>query len=427
MGEVETLMNKLCPNNVEYKLFNEVAFYIRGVSYNKTKEVNDGGEGYKLLRANNITLSSNTLNFEDIKTIDYSVNVKENQMLIKDDILICAGSGSKEHIGKVAYIDENIDYTFGGFMGVIRTKKEILNPRYMFHIMTSPIFKEHLFKVSNSSTINNINNDTWKNFRIPVPTLEIQKEIVHILDSFTSISKKLSEELIERKKQFQYYIDYYYSLDNKEVTDKNIFKLEDLGTIIRGKRFVHADAVEENGIPAIHYGELYTYYGISATKTKSQIRKDIPKTLRYAEKNDVIIVGAGENNTDIGVGVAWLGDYKVAIHDACYIFHTENNSNVEPKYLSYYLRSTMYHQQIKKYVSEGKICALSAQGIGKSSIYLPSIIEQKRIVEILDTFDKLINDKEKGILAEFEYRQKQYEYYRLKLLSFNRKEKENFE
>ena len=88
MSKIDDLINKLCPNGVEYMYFNNVASYIRGVSYNKTKEINNGDEGYKLLRANNITLETNTLNFEEIKIIDYSVRVKENQYLKKNDILI---------------------------------------------------------------------------------------------------------------------------------------------------------------------------------------------------------------------------------------------------------------------------------------------------------------------------------------------------
>ena len=194
-----------------------------------------------------------------------------------------------------------------------------------------------------------------------------------------------------------------------------IVRLEDIGTFERGKRFVHADAVE-NGIPCIHYGELYTYYGAIADKHKSEIRKDIEKEkkLRYAKKNDVVIVGAGENDMDIGVGVAWLGDYQIAVHDACYIFSHEQN----PKYISYCLRTYSYHQQIKKFVSRGKICAISSLGIGKAYICLPSLDKQREIVEKIEKFDNLVNNISRGIPAEIEARRKQYEYYRDKLLTF---------
>lgn len=124
--------------------------------------------------------------------------------------------------------------------------------------------------------------------------------------------------------------------------------ISEIGTLRRGKRFVHADAVDK-GIPCIHYGELYTYYGISTVTTKSFVREDLASKLRYAHRSDVIIVGAGENDTDIGIGVAYLGDNEVAIHDACYIL----SHNMDPQYISYCLRTDAYHKQIKKYVSSG--------------------------------------------------------------------------
>ncbi len=137
MSKLDDLINKLCPSGVEYKLFFDVCDYIRGITYSKNDELNDGSEGIKVFRANNITLKTNTLNFEDVKVVSHDVRVKETQLLKKDDILICAGSGSKEHIGKVAYIFENLDYTFGGFMGVVRSKENKLNSGFLFHILTS--------------------------------------------------------------------------------------------------------------------------------------------------------------------------------------------------------------------------------------------------------------------------------------------------
>ena len=78
----------------------------------------------------------------------------------------------------------------------------------------------------------------------------------------------------------------------------------------------------------------------------------------------------------------------------------------------------MYHQQIKRYVCEGKICSISADGVGRSLIPLPSLEEQEKIVSVLDRFDKLCMDLSIGLPAEIEARQKQYEYYRDRILSF---------
>ena len=136
--------------------------------------------------------------------------------------------------------------------------------------------------------------------------------------------------------------------------------------------------------------------------------------MRYADPGDVIIVGAGENNIDIGVGLSWEGKEPVAVHDACYTLKHSQNS----RYISYYLRSSYYHNQIKRWVSEGKICSISAQSLGKALIPIPPIDEQNRIAEILCGFEELCNDIVSGLPAEIEARQKQYEYYRDKLLSF---------
>lgn len=414
MSKLDDLINKLCPDGVEYKNFFDICDYIRGITYSKTDEINVGNDGIKVLRANNITLDSNTLNFSDIKIISNNVKIKDSQWLTKDDILICAGSGSKEHIGKVAFVREDLKMTFGGFMGVIRSKFEFLNSSYLFHILTSQMFKKHLAKVSaaSSSTINNINNDTWKGFELPVPPIEIQNEIVRILDNFTELEEELEEELEARRRQYEYYRDSLL-FENKKSEMKT---LDEIGTFERGRRFVHADDRDE-GIPCIHYGELYTYYGISATQVKTHINPELTTKFRYAEKNDVVIVAAGENKIDIGVGVAWLGDEKVAIHDACYIFRHKQN----PKYISYLLRTYNYHLQIKKYVAEGKICAISAEGLGKAKLPFPPIDEQNRIVKILDRFEAHCNDITSGLPAEIEARHKQYEYYRDKLLTFKRK------
>lgn len=194
--------------------------------------------------------------------------------------------------------------------------------------------------------------------------------------------------------------------------------ISEIGTLTRGKRFVHADAVDD-GIPCIHYGELYTYYGISTVTTKSFVREELAPKLRYAHKNDVIIVGAGENNTDIGIGVAYLGDEEVAIHDACYILTHEMN----PKYISYCLRTDAYHKQIKKYVSSGKICAISAEGIGKALIPVPPLPVQSEIVRILDNFTELTVELTAELIAELTARKKQYEYYRDLLLTFGNADK----
>ena len=183
-------------------------------------------------------------------------------------------------------------------------------------------------------------------------------------------------------------------------------KLGEIGTLIRGKRFVKNDFIED-GVSAIHYGELYTHYGIFASEVKTHIRQEIASKMRYAHQHDIVIVGAGETIEDIGIGVAWLGKMDVAVHDACYIFHHDMN----PVFISYVLRTEDYHRQLKKYITTGKISSISANGLGQAIIPVPPLAIQNEIVKLLDNFTELT--------AELQLRKKQYSFYRDSLLNFS--------
>ncbi|MDU5923192.1 MAG: restriction endonuclease subunit S, partial [Finegoldia magna] len=328
MSRLEELIQELCPNGVEYKpLSDKTLFAFRYGKGNKIPE--DTGGQYDVYGANGIVSHIDEYNCEDVTIIG--------------------------HIGAVGLINRVKGKCFVTYNGTIATvvDKEKVDSQYLYYVLTTldlPSRKKGSQPFLSVSDFDKI--------AIPVPPLEVQREIVRILDSFTLLTAELTAELTARKKQYQHYLNSFF----ENQTD-NLVPLSSLGTITRGKRFVHADATE-TGVPCIHYGELYTFYGVHANTVKSHIREELRPKMRYAHKGDVIIVGAGENNIDIGVGVAWEGNEDVAVHDACYtLCHSQNS-----KYISYYLRSDMYHNQIKKYVSEGKICSISATGLGKALI-----------------------------------------------------------
>lgn len=190
----------------------------------------------------------------------------------------------------------------------------------------------------------------------------------------------------------------------------------EVGEFLRGKRFVKADMMSE-GVPCIHYGEMYTHFGVWADQTKSFLDEDLASKLRVANTGDVIIVAAGETIEDIGNGTAWLGVDDVVFHDACFSF----KSTLDPKYVSYYLRTTLFKDQIKKSVSSGKISSINAKGLGKAEIPIPcpdnpkkSLEIQAEIVRILDAFTAMTAE----LTAELNLRRQQYNYYRDQLLSF---------
>lgn len=309
----------------------------------------------------------------------------------------------------------------------IRITSDAVNTKFLYHFMSSS-FKSYILMKSVGATAISIRKPMLEGFQIPIPcpdnpqkSLEIQAEIVRVLDTFTELTSELiselTAELTARKKQYRHYRDQLLSFKEGNVEWK---ALGEIGEFIRGKRFTKADYVED-GISVIHYGEIYTRYGVSATRAYSQVRNDMAGALRYAEPGDVVIAGVGETVEDVGKAVAWLGTEKVAIHDDSYAFRHSMNS----KFISYAMQIAAFIDEKAKHVSRGKINRLLIDGVAKVRIPIPypddaekSLAEQARIVAILDKFDALTNSISEGLPREIELRQKQYEYYRDLLLNF---------
>jgi len=180
----------------------EVCQLVRGVTYSKDDEVESGGS--VILRANNIDLGG-TLNLSDLKYI--TKELKETQKLKEGDIFICMASGSKAHIGKVAFIDKDTDYYFGGFMGCIRAFDNI-NPKYLYYTLNSPAFNKYLRGQISGVNINNINQTVFYNFKIPLPSMNEQKDIVEEIS-------KLENSVLKNKE----IID-FFELKSKDVISK---------------------------------------------------------------------------------------------------------------------------------------------------------------------------------------------------------------
>ena len=138
---------------------------------------------------------------------------------------------------------------------------------------------------------------------------------------------------------------------------------------------------------------------------------------KKAELGDIIMAVTSENIDDVCKCVAWMGDEDVAVSGHTAIIHHSQN----PKYLAYYFHTMMFYNQKRKLAHGTKVIEVTPDALKDIIISLPPRDKQDTVVEQLDRFDGLCNDIEEGIPAEIEARQKQYEYYRDKLLSFNEK------
>ncbi|MEL6051789.1 restriction endonuclease subunit S [Corynebacterium rouxii] len=189
--------------------------------------------------------------------------------------------------------------------------------------------------------------------------------------------------------------------------------MSDIGTLIRGGNLQKKDFTE-SGVGCIHYGQIYTHYGIWTTKTKSFVSQEFAAPKRKMHSGDIFIATTSENDDDLGKSTAWLGNSDIVTSGDGFIFRHNQN----PKYISYFINSPLFHKQINKGITGTKVRRISAVAIGKVKIPIPPLEEQQRIVNILDKFDALVNDLTSGLPAEIEARRKQYEYYRDQLLTF---------
>ena len=171
-----------------------------------------------------------------------------------------------------------------------------------------------------------------------------------------------------------------------------------------------------SGVPAIHYGQIYTYYGISAEQTISFVSRETAEGLRKVDYGDVIITNTSENIDDVGKAVAYCVKEQGVTGGHATIF--KPSEKIIGKYLVYYTQTTEFSNQKRKYAKGTKVIDISANDLTKITIPLPPLSEQQRIATILDKFDTLVNSISEGLPKEIALRRKQYEYYREQLLSF---------
>lgn len=187
--------------------------------------------------------------------------------------------------------------------------------------------------------------------------------------------------------------------------------LGEIGEFIRGNGIQKRD-FRDSGFGCIHYGQIYTYYGLFADHTKSFIDPNLAEKRKKAYKGDLVIATTSENEEDVCKACAWLGEEPIAISGDAYIFRHHQN----PKYISYCFQSELFQSQKKKYITGTKVLRVNGDAVAKIHVPVPPLPVQEEIVRILDSFSSL----EAELEAELEARRKQYAYYRNELLTFER-------
>lgn len=386
--EIEKLISKLCPKGVEFRKLEDVVNVLDNQRKPISKSQRRTGK-YPYYGANGIQDYVDDYIFDGT----FLLLGEDGSVIKKDGSPVLNWATGKIWVNNHAHIlSEKID------AAVLR---------YVFFVLQTIDVTKYV-----KGNIPKITQQNLRGLLIPVPPLGVQKEIVKILDTFTQLEAELAAELEARRKQYEHYRSQLLTFD--DVGGVRWTTLGEIGTMVRGNGLQKKDFTE-TGVGCIHYGQIYTYYGTFADKTKSFVSPELAKKLKKAQKGNLVISSTSENVDDVCKAVAWLGDEDVAVSGDAYIY--KHNQN--PKFISYFFQTEMFFEQKKKYTTGTKVIRVSGDNMSKIKISLPSLDEQNRIVKILDKFDALINDISVGLPAELNARRKQYEYYRNKLLTFN--------
>lgn len=382
MSRITKLIEELCPNGVEYKPLSEIADIIRGKRITK-KDLTE--EGVYPVMSGGITFMG-----------------RYNEFNRQADTITISS------YGQAGYIDFIKEKFWANDVCLTVFPKEMIENKFLYYALKN--MQNYLYSNTTKAIPDHIPTKFLMELEIPVPPRPIQDEIVRILDNFTELTAELTAELTDRRKQYEYYRDYLLT-PKSNIEYK---KISDFATITRGGSFQKSDFVDV-GRPAIHYGKIYTNYGISTSQTLNYINEEVFNKSRKAQPNDIVMAVTSENVEDVCKCVAWLGNEDVAVSGHTAIIHHNQN----PKYLSYYFHTSMFAKQKEKLAHGTKVIEVTPDRLNDIEIPIPPMDVQNRIVEVLDNFDKICNDFEIGLPAEVEMRQKQYEFFRDKLLTFD--------
>ncbi|MBQ2843964.1 MAG: restriction endonuclease subunit S [Alistipes sp.] len=237
----------------EIKKLGDICSFERGLTYAKGDEVETSSKG--VLRSNNVDLSTSTLNFDEIKYLREDFEIPRKKKVQKGSLLMCISNGSKIHLGKVALIEEDLDFAFGGFMGLLTPNETIVYPKYFYYALISPAYKFFINSLSDGANINNLKFADLKSFDIPIPSLEVQERIVEILDrEFERIDalKANAEQNLQHAK------DLFQSALKQELQPKEGWVTMKLGAFAHMKA---GDFIKASDIKDEYFEGAYPCYG----------------------------------------------------------------------------------------------------------------------------------------------------------------------
>ena len=408
MSNLEELIERLCPDGVEYKILGDISCKISDGMHNLPKNIKSSGE-YPILSAQNIT--NGNINIDTSKWVNHEIFERENKRnnVEKGDVLLTIVGA----IGRTAVVKDNLKALFQRSVCVIKPNVKLLNSKFLYYVLNSTVVQSYIQNNAKGAAQKGLYLKQVAKIKLPVPPLEVQREIVRILDNFTFLTTELAAELAARQKQYEYYRDLLLTFKPNESTilNERTNELELSGAIRWMKLGDIADIGTGNG---------NTNEGLDTGKYPFFVRSQDIKYKNEYDFDETAIITSGD-----GVGVGKIFHFvsgKYALHQRAYRVHITSDS-VLPKYFFYYFKNS-FLTYISKASFHSSVTSIRRPMMINFPVPVPPLEVQQRIVDILDRFDTLCNDITSGLPAEIEARQKQYEYYRDKLLTFKELKKE---
>ena len=336
---------------------------------------------------------------EERYTQDPNIQLRENDVLITKD-------GT---LGKMAVI-ENLPKpaTLNGGLFVIRDLTGKIHHKYLLHYMLSSKFQSIIESNHTNGTIKHLTQALLTNFPIPIPSLEKQLEIVRILDTFTSSIENLKEQIAQRRKQYEYYRDQLLDLEGKEGVEMKT--LGEICEFVRGPcgGALKKDIFVKDGYAI--YEQQHAIYGSWSFRYYVDEKKFLEMKRFEVKSGDILMSCSGTMGK---TSIVPPNCVKGIINQA--LLKLTAKECINNYFLKFFMDSQWFQDGLKKQTAGGAIQNVASVSVLKELIVpVPSLSEQQRIVSILDTFESSIRNLEQQLAQ----REKQYEYYRNKLLTF---------
>lgn len=407
MSNLDELIERLCPDGVEYKEINDCTIKVQNIKWKSYV-----GEDKQYIDLSSVDRERNIITETQNINADTAPS-RAQQIVMKDDIIL---GTTRPMLKRYCIIPEKYDGEIcsTGFC-VLRAKTDIINPRWLYHNITTKKFFAYVEKNQQGASYPAISDTIVKAFKLPVPPLEVQREIVRILDNFTFLTTELAAELAARQKQYEYYRD-------KLLTPKAEIKTVELGEVCTFVRGPFGGALKKEIFKPHGYAVYEQQHAIYRTLDFRYFidKKKFDELKRFSIKpGDMIVSCSGTIGKtfiipeDALEGVINQALLKLTPHDELNVF-----------YLQYFFENTI-SKELNGVARGGAIKNVpSVSELKAIKIPVPSLDVQERLVQVLDNFDAICSDLNIGLPAEIEARQKQYEYYRDKLLTFKELKKE---